>query len=59
MAYMKHIMIKGKPLGEGKPESSRKMTRIENDAREEARMYQTTFPQKGKKRLKVGMRILR
>jgi hypothetical protein len=48
MARMKHTMRKGKPLGEGNPEISRKMTRIENVAREGARMYQTSFPHKGK-----------
>jgi hypothetical protein len=48
MACLKHTMRKGKPLGEGKPESSRKLTRIENVAREAVRMYQTSVPQKGK-----------
>jgi hypothetical protein len=44
----KHTMRKGKPLGEGKPESSRKLLRMENVAREATRMYQYSVPQKGK-----------
>jgi hypothetical protein len=48
MARLKHTMRKGKPLREGKPESSSKLTRIENVAREAVRMYQTSVPQKGK-----------
>jgi hypothetical protein len=48
MARLKHTMRKGKPLREGKPESSRKLMRMENVAREATRMYQTSVPQKGK-----------
>jgi hypothetical protein len=56
MVHLKYTMRNGKPLREGKPEISRKLTRIKNVAREAARMYQTSVPQKGKEAKKVGRR---
>jgi hypothetical protein len=45
---MKYTTRKGIPLGDSNPKSSQKKTRIENVARDVARMYQATVPQKGK-----------
>ena len=48
MTHMKYTTRNGSPLGDSKLESSRKKTWIENAARDAARMYQATVPQKGK-----------